>query len=157
MGYFDFEDDCGTRMYRDLKRSYWWNDMKRDVADFVARYLVCQQVKAEHQRPVGLLQEIPMAPFEALYGRPFDLRCCGRRLASDSYWVCRVSSRMRSLYELSDDVCQRLMVDRKSNADQRRRPLEFSVGDHVVTSVTHERGEEVRTERKVGSTLYWSI
>ncbi|XP_042410603.1 zinc finger and BTB domain-containing protein 11-like [Zingiber officinale] len=45
----------GTRMYRDLRRSYWWIGMKKDIADFVARCLVCQQVKAEHQRPAGLL------------------------------------------------------------------------------------------------------
>ncbi|XP_042409757.1 uncharacterized protein LOC121998771 [Zingiber officinale] len=48
----------GTRMYRDLRRSYWWAGMKKDIADFVARCLVCQQVKAEHQRPAGLLQKI---------------------------------------------------------------------------------------------------
>lgn len=30
--------------------------MKRDIANFVARYLECQRVKAEHQHPAGLLQ-----------------------------------------------------------------------------------------------------
>ncbi|XP_075515397.1 uncharacterized protein LOC142550040 [Primulina tabacum] len=50
-----------TKMYRDLKNSFWWNGMKRDVAEFVSRCQVCQQVKAERQRPGGLLQplEIP--------------------------------------------------------------------------------------------------
>ncbi|KAG8493077.1 hypothetical protein CXB51_010417 [Gossypium anomalum] len=38
-----------TKMYNDLKQLYWWHGMKRDISDFVARYLVCQQVKAEHQ------------------------------------------------------------------------------------------------------------
>jgi hypothetical protein len=35
--------------------------MKTDIAEFVARCIVCQQVKIEHQRPAGLLQplEIP--------------------------------------------------------------------------------------------------
>ena len=32
--------------------------MKREVADFVARCLVCQQVKAEHQKPSGKLQSL---------------------------------------------------------------------------------------------------
>ena len=32
--------------------------MKRDVVEHVARYLTCQQVKAEHQRPRGLLQPL---------------------------------------------------------------------------------------------------
>nr|GFD13996.1 putative reverse transcriptase domain-containing protein [Tanacetum cinerariifolium] len=32
--------------------------MKRDVATFVARCLICQQVKIEHQRASGLLQQL---------------------------------------------------------------------------------------------------
>ncbi|XP_070045385.1 uncharacterized protein [Nicotiana tomentosiformis] len=40
-----------TKMYHDPKEVYWWNHMKRNVADFVASCPNCQQVKAEHQRP----------------------------------------------------------------------------------------------------------
>ena len=32
--------------------------MKKDVVEFVAKCLTCQQIKAEHQRPVGLLQPL---------------------------------------------------------------------------------------------------
>ncbi|KAL0561636.1 hypothetical protein IC582_002076 [Cucumis melo] len=35
-----------TKMYQDLKQVYWWRNMKREVAEFVSRCLVCQQVKA---------------------------------------------------------------------------------------------------------------
>ena len=45
-------------MYNDLKRWFWWHGMKRDISDFVSRCLICQQVKAEHQVPSGLLQPI---------------------------------------------------------------------------------------------------
>mgnify|MGYP006974359670 CR=1 FL=1 len=44
-----------TKMYNDLKRQFWWHGMKRDISDFVSRCLICQQVKAEHQVPSGLL------------------------------------------------------------------------------------------------------
>ena len=47
-----------TKMYHDLRSHYWWRTMRRDVAEFVRRCLVCQQVKAEHQRPLGLLQPL---------------------------------------------------------------------------------------------------
>ncbi|KAA3461215.1 integrase [Gossypium australe] len=47
-----------TKMYHDLKQHYWWSGMKRDISDFVLKCLVCQQVKAEHQVPSGLLQPI---------------------------------------------------------------------------------------------------
>nr|GFD36000.1 retrotransposon protein, putative, Ty3-gypsy subclass [Tanacetum cinerariifolium] len=46
-----------TKMYRDLKQNFWWNRMKQDVARFVAKCLTCQQVKIEHQRASGLLQQ----------------------------------------------------------------------------------------------------
>ena len=45
-------------MYQDLKMSFWWSRMKRDVSEFVTKCLVCQRVKAEHQVPSGLLQPI---------------------------------------------------------------------------------------------------
>ncbi|WRX23577.1 Reverse transcriptase domain - like 10 [Theobroma cacao] len=49
-----------TKMYRTIRENYWWPGMKRDVAEFVAKCLVCQQVKAEHQRPAGTLQSLPV-------------------------------------------------------------------------------------------------
>jgi hypothetical protein len=44
-----------TKMYQDLKHKYWWYGLKKDVASHVALCDVCQRVKAEHQRPAGLL------------------------------------------------------------------------------------------------------
>ena len=50
-----------TKMYQNMKQQFWWSNMKREIADYVSKCLTCQQVKAEHQRPAGLLQplEIP--------------------------------------------------------------------------------------------------
>ncbi|XP_052490271.1 uncharacterized protein LOC128042904 [Gossypium raimondii] len=47
-----------TKMYNDLKTLYWWPSMKKDSSEFVSRCLICQQVKAEHQVPSGLLQPV---------------------------------------------------------------------------------------------------
>ena len=60
-----------TKMFQDLKTSYWWSRIKRDVLEFfwwsrikrdvlefVTKCMVCQKVKAEHQVPSGLLQPI---------------------------------------------------------------------------------------------------
>ena len=46
------------KMYQDVRSLYWWSGMKRDVVEYVAKCLTCQQVKAKHQRPVGLLQPL---------------------------------------------------------------------------------------------------
>eukprot|EP00253_Pinus_taeda_P002642 PITA_02642 len=43
-----------------LKKEYYWPGMKKDVVEYLARCLECQQVKAEHQHPAGLLQPIPI-------------------------------------------------------------------------------------------------
>ena len=47
-----------TKMYQDLKMSFWWSGMKIDISEFVTKCLVCQRVKVEHQVPSGLLQSI---------------------------------------------------------------------------------------------------
>ncbi|GKF08170.1 putative reverse transcriptase domain-containing protein, partial [Tanacetum coccineum] len=43
------------KMYQDVKKLYWWPDMKADIATYVSKCLTCAKVKAEHQRPSGLL------------------------------------------------------------------------------------------------------
>jgi hypothetical protein len=48
----------GNKMYHDLKATYLWYGMKEDVAEYVALGNTCQRVKAEYQRPVGLLQPL---------------------------------------------------------------------------------------------------
>ncbi|KAI3808232.1 hypothetical protein L1987_24181 [Smallanthus sonchifolius] len=44
------------KMYQDLRQQYWWTGMKKDIALYVAKCLTCSKVKAEHQRPSGLLE-----------------------------------------------------------------------------------------------------
>jgi hypothetical protein len=39
----------GNKMYHDLKATYWWYGMKRDVAEYVALCDTCQRGEAEHQ------------------------------------------------------------------------------------------------------------
>ncbi|KAJ0845507.1 putative nucleotidyltransferase, Ribonuclease H [Helianthus annuus] len=56
----------GDKMYQDLRKNYWWMGMKKSIATYVAKCLTCSQVKAEHRKPSGLLQqrEIPMWKWE---------------------------------------------------------------------------------------------
>ncbi|GJX46935.1 putative reverse transcriptase domain-containing protein [Tanacetum coccineum] len=43
------------KMYRDMKKLYWWPNIKADIATYVRKCLMCAKVKAKHQRPSGLL------------------------------------------------------------------------------------------------------
>ncbi|GJZ27341.1 putative reverse transcriptase domain-containing protein, partial [Tanacetum coccineum] len=49
------------KMYQDVKKLYWWPNMKADIVTYVSKCLTCARVKAEHQRPSGWLvqPEIP--------------------------------------------------------------------------------------------------
>ncbi|GJR43424.1 putative reverse transcriptase domain-containing protein [Tanacetum coccineum] len=49
------------KMYHHLRDMYWWPEMKRDIAIYVSKCMTYAKLKAEHQRPSGLLQqtEIP--------------------------------------------------------------------------------------------------
>nr|GEW83365.1 putative reverse transcriptase domain-containing protein [Tanacetum cinerariifolium] len=43
------------KMYQDMKKLYWWPNMKANIATYVSKCLTCTRVKAEHQRPSRLL------------------------------------------------------------------------------------------------------
>nr|GEY80130.1 putative polyprotein [Tanacetum cinerariifolium] len=74
-----------TKMYQDLRKLYWWPNMKADIATYVSQCLTCDKVKAKHLKPTGFWDKhlplvefsynngyhasIKAAPFEALYGR----------------------------------------------------------------------------------------
>ncbi|KAH0746323.1 hypothetical protein KY285_007980 [Solanum tuberosum] len=77
-----------TKMYRDLRDVYWWGGMKKDIAKFVSGCHSCQQVKAEHQRPGGLTQdiEIPTWKWEEI-NMDFVVGLPKTRKGFDSIWV----------------------------------------------------------------------
>ncbi|GJX73007.1 putative reverse transcriptase domain-containing protein [Tanacetum coccineum] len=56
------------KMYQDLKKLYWWPNMKAIIAEYVAKCLICSKVKVECQKPSGLLVQpkIPMWKWERI-------------------------------------------------------------------------------------------
>ena len=80
-----------------------------------------------------------MAPYEALYGRPYQSLVCwtemGERLSMGSDLI-------RDTFEKVELIRKRLLMDQsrqKSYADRRRRPLVLEVGDHVFLKVMPKR------------------
>ncbi|CAH9114854.1 unnamed protein product [Cuscuta epithymum] len=58
----------GDKLYKDLKKNFWWPGMKKEVAEFVSRCLNCQKVKAERCKPKGLVQplEVPTWKWDSI-------------------------------------------------------------------------------------------
>ncbi|KAH0711565.1 hypothetical protein KY289_007524 [Solanum tuberosum] len=77
-----------TKMYRDLREVYWWNGMKKGIAEFVAKCPNCQQVKVEHQRPGGLAQRIELPEWKwEMINMDFITGLPRSRRQHDSIWV----------------------------------------------------------------------
>ena len=78
----------GDKLYKDLKKVYWWPNMKKEVAEFVAKCLTCQKIKIEHKRPQGTVQslEIPGWKWDCI---SMDFVTCLPRTKSgyDTIWV----------------------------------------------------------------------
>ncbi|GJY62745.1 reverse transcriptase domain-containing protein [Tanacetum coccineum] len=76
------------KMYYDLRDRYWWSGMKKDIAEYVSKCLTCLKVKAEHQRPSGLLQqpEIPVWKWEGI-AMDFVTKLPRTSSGHDTIWV----------------------------------------------------------------------
>nr|GEX93450.1 hypothetical protein [Tanacetum cinerariifolium] len=55
------------KMYQDMKLLYWWPNMKADIATYASKCLTRLKVKAEHQKPSGLLETDPIDKLARLY------------------------------------------------------------------------------------------
>nr|GEV99942.1 transposon Ty3-G Gag-Pol polyprotein [Tanacetum cinerariifolium] len=123
------------KMYQDLKKLYWWPNMKADIATFVGKCLTCAKVKAEHQKPSGLPQkpEIPEWKWEK---KTMDFVLGLPRTSSgyDSIWVIvdRLTKYAYFLPMKKTDSIEKLA--------QQRKPMKSEVGDMVMLKVSPWKG-----------------
>ncbi|GJZ72380.1 reverse transcriptase domain-containing protein [Tanacetum coccineum] len=76
------------KMYYDPRDMYWWLGMKKEIDIYVSKCLTCAKVKAEHQRPSGLLQqpEIPEWEWEKI-AMDFITKFPRSSSGHDAIWV----------------------------------------------------------------------
>ncbi|GJS90541.1 putative reverse transcriptase domain-containing protein [Tanacetum coccineum] len=55
------------KMYHELKKLYWWPNIKSKIATYVSKCLTCAKVKAKHQKPSGLLETDSMEKLTRQY------------------------------------------------------------------------------------------
>ncbi|GJR06202.1 putative reverse transcriptase domain-containing protein [Tanacetum coccineum] len=101
-----------NKMYQDLKQLYWWPNMKANIATCVNKCLTCAKVKAEHQKPSGLLvqPEIPEWKWDKI---TMDLVTKLPRTANgyDTIWVIvdRLTKSAHFLPMRENDPMEKLM------------------------------------------------
>jgi hypothetical protein len=152
-------------MYKDLKTHYWWYGMKRDIAEYVSLCDTSQRVKAEHQRPAGLLQPLknPEWKWEEI-GMDFIVGLPRTQVGYDSIWVAHFipvkttysGAKLAELY-MSRIVClhgvrKKIMSDRGSLFTSKfweklhesmDTKLNFSSAYHLQTDGQTERTNQI--------------
>ncbi|GKC34753.1 putative reverse transcriptase domain-containing protein [Tanacetum coccineum] len=76
------------QMYQDLKKLYWWPNMKAEITTYVSKCLTCAKVKAEYQKPSRLLVqlEIPQWKWENIT-MDFVTKLPKMATSQDTIWV----------------------------------------------------------------------
>nr|GEU96142.1 putative reverse transcriptase domain-containing protein [Tanacetum cinerariifolium] len=154
------------KMYQNLKKLYWWPNMKGESATYVSKCLTCAKVKAECHKPSGLLVQlvIPLWKWENIT-LDFVTKLTKTSTGQDTIWVI-VDCLTKSVYflpmrendsmekftrqHLKEIVTRKgvpvlIISDRdgdrqKSYANRRRKALEFQVGDKVMLKVSPWKG-----------------
>nr|GFA08048.1 putative reverse transcriptase domain-containing protein [Tanacetum cinerariifolium] len=128
------------KMYQDMKKLYWWPNMKAYIATYVSKCLTCAKVKAEHQRPSSYHANIKAAPFEALYGRKCHSPVCwtevGEAQILDPELIQETTKKIVQIKQRMQASHDR----QKSYADLKRKPMELQVGDKVMLKVSPWKG-----------------
>nr|GEY93786.1 putative reverse transcriptase domain-containing protein [Tanacetum cinerariifolium] len=77
-----------NKMYQDMKLLYWWPNMKADIATYFSKCLTCLKVKAEHQKPSGLLVQtkIPQWKWDNIT-MDFVTKLPKAQSGNDTIWV----------------------------------------------------------------------
>nr|GEW26224.1 putative reverse transcriptase domain-containing protein [Tanacetum cinerariifolium] len=142
------------KMYQDMKQLYWCPNMKADIATYVNKCLTCLKVKAEHQKPSGLL--VQPGNFDWKWDNitmDFVTKLPRTQSGNDTIWVIvdqltkeaqltgpeLVHETIKKIVQIKQKI-QAARDRQKSYANVRRKPLEFQVGDRVILKVSPWKG-----------------
>ncbi|GJU02416.1 putative reverse transcriptase domain-containing protein [Tanacetum coccineum] len=99
------------KMYQDLRRLYWWPNMKAEISTYVSKCLTYAKVKIEYQKPSGLLvqPEIPQWKWENIT-MDFVTKLPKTATGQDTIWVIvdRLTKYAHFLPMREDDTLDKL-------------------------------------------------
>ncbi|GJS15476.1 putative reverse transcriptase domain-containing protein [Tanacetum coccineum] len=77
------------RIYQDMKKLYWWPNMKANIATYVSKCLTCAKVKAEHQRPSDHMDKLARMYLKEVvtkHGIPVSIICDRDPRFTSNFW-----------------------------------------------------------------------
>ncbi|GJZ35205.1 putative reverse transcriptase domain-containing protein [Tanacetum coccineum] len=113
------------KMYKDLKKLYWWPNMKAEIATYVSRCLTCAKFKAEYQKPSGLLVQ-PVIPVWKWENITIDFVTKLPKTSSGQDTIWEVVSRHGVLVSIISD---------RDSWDRHLPLVEFSYNNSYHTSI----------------------
>ncbi|WVZ63432.1 hypothetical protein U9M48_013066 [Paspalum notatum var. saurae] len=136
-----------NKMYQDLKQKFWWTRVKREITKYVFECDICQRVKANHLKPVGMLQPLalPTWKWEDIH-MDFIVGMPRTEKSYDSIWVI-IDRFTKSAHFIPWDECLPLAEFAYNNSYQKSlemAPFEALYGRRCRTPLNwSEPGERV--------------
>ncbi|KAL0332872.1 UNVERIFIED_CONTAM: Transposon Tf2-11 polyprotein [Sesamum calycinum] len=140
-----------TKMYRDLRPYYWWPTMKKDVAEFVARCLTCQQVKAEHQAPAFLIEILDLLLISGKLAKGL-----GTKLHFSTAFHPQTDGQSERTIQTLEDMMRASVIEFRGNWDDHLPLMEFAYNNSFHSSVGMAPYEALYG-RKCRSPICWDI
>nr|GEU30758.1 putative reverse transcriptase domain-containing protein [Tanacetum cinerariifolium] len=115
------------KMYQDLKKLYWWPNMKAKISTYVGKCLTCAKVKAEYQNPSGLLIYITI--LESLN------KALGTQLDMSMTYHPQTDGQSERTIQTLKDMLRACVIDFGKGWDRHIPLVEFSYNKNYHTSI----------------------
>nr|GEY32634.1 hypothetical protein [Tanacetum cinerariifolium] len=134
------------KMYQDLKKLYWWPNMKAKFVTNVSKCLMCAKTDGQSERTIQTLKDMLRACIPD-FGKGWDRHLPLMEFSYNNIYHTSIKlTGPKIIHETTEKIVQiksRIQAARdrqKSYADVRREPLEFQVGNKVMLKVSPWKG-----------------
>ncbi|GKD39562.1 putative reverse transcriptase domain-containing protein [Tanacetum coccineum] len=128
------------KMYQDLKKLYWWPNIKAEIATYVSKCMTYAKVKAEYQKPSGLLVQpiIPIWKWENIT-MDFVTKLPKMTSGQDTIWVIvdRLTKSAHFLPMKETDSMEKLMRQYLKEVVSRHRVHVSIISDQDSKFTSH--------------------